>query len=122
MRVVPRKYFLSSLCIMQGGMKGFFICGRSGKDFLRGKMHGSSKRCIKFNLYKSEGRSVSLADDFHTDAGDRDAAASGLAIGGRIHAELDDRDLCGSDPSDEADIQAVPRHLHGRSADGSLHQ
>ena len=35
-----------------GGMKGFFICGRSGKDFLRGKMHGSSKRCIKFNLYK----------------------------------------------------------------------
>ena len=73
-----------------GGMKGFFICGRSGKDFLRGKMHGSSKRCIKFNLYKSEGRSVSLADDFHTDVGNRYAAPLGFSIGCRLYSELDD--------------------------------
>lgn len=104
-----------------GGMKGFFICGRSGKDFLRGKMHGSSKRCIKFNLYKSEGRSVSLADDFHTDVGNRYAAPLGFSIGCRLYSELDDCDLCSGDIADKAILSAMPGDLYGGSAYGSIY-
>ena len=66
-------------------------------------------------------KAVSLADDFHTDVGNRYAAPLGFSIGCRLYSELDDCDLCSGDITDKAILSAMPGDLYGGSAYGSIY-